>query len=106
MVSPQMHPEQGPVWDWISMNTPEIMKKMGSNYKQDGVGGMRAISPEVLEELNSIFEVTGCNSMFDNIEKHSRRKASELGLEISVDGIGNEYFMSVFTENDGSHNNG
>ena len=104
IVSPSMHPEQGPVWDWISRNTPEIMEKMGSNYKQEGVGGMRRIDPEVLEELNRIFEVTGCKTMFENIEKHSKLKADELGIEISDEGIGNEYFMTVFTENNGTHN--
>ena len=104
IVAPQMHPEQGPVWDWISRNTPEIMEKMGSNYKQEGVGGLRAIAPEVLDELNKIFEVTGCKILFDTIEKHSKHKANELGIEISDEGIGNEYFMTVYTENNGTHN--
>ena len=104
IVSPQMHPEQGPVWDWISRNTPEIMEKMGSNYKQEGIGGLRTIDPEVLEEINQIFEVTGCKTMFDTIEKYSKEKADELGIEISDEGIGNEYFMTVFTDNDGTHN--
>ena len=93
IVAPQMHPEQGPVWDWISRNTPEIMEKMGSNYKQQGVGGLRRIAPEVIEEINKIFEVTGCKTMFDTIEKHSKNKADELGIEISPEGIGDEYFI-------------
>jgi len=104
IVSPQMHPEQGPVWDWISRNTPEIMEKMGSNYKQEGVGGLRTIDPESLDEINKIFEVTGCHTMFDTIEKYSKEKADESGIEISDEGIGNEYFMTVFTENNGTHN--
>ena len=87
------------------MNTPEIMKRMGSNFKQEGVGGLREIAPEVLAELNRIFEVTGCHTLFETIEKHSKHKAGELGLEISDEGIGNEYFMTVYTENNGSHNN-
>ncbi len=101
---PQMHPEQGPVWGWITANTDEIMKRTGSNYKQDGVGGLRTITPEVLDEISQIFEVTGCNAMFAIIEKHSKYKAKELGLEISDEGIGNEYFMTVYTENNGTHN--
>ena len=104
IVSPEMHPEQGPVWDWISRNTSDIMEKMGSNYKQEGEGGLRTIAPEVLDELSKIFEVTGCKAMFDTIEKHSKLKADELGIEISDNGIGNEYFMTVFTENNGKHN--
>jgi heterodisulfide reductase subunit C len=104
IVSPQMHPEQGPVWDWISGNTPEIMERMGSNYKQEGIGGLRTVVPEVLEELKQIFEVTGCNAMFETIEKYSKHKAGELGIEISDEGIVNEYFMTVYTENNGTHN--
>jgi len=30
LVTPQMHPEQGPVWEWIYRNTPEIMEKIGA----------------------------------------------------------------------------
>ena len=83
LLNPQMHPEQGPIWEWIYSNTPEIMEKVGANYKKDGPGILRKIAPEVLNELNQIFEVTGCNEMFDIIEKHSQEKAHALGLEIS-----------------------
>jgi heterodisulfide reductase subunit C1 len=104
IVSPQMHPELGPVWDWTLRNITEIMGKMGSNYKQEGPGGLRTIAPEVLEEISRIFEVTGCKTMFDTIEKHSKNKADELGIEISPEGTDNEYFMAVYTENSEIHN--
>lgn len=104
-LTPQMHPEQGPVWEWIYSNTPEIMEKVGANYKQEGPGILRKISPEVLDELNRIFEVTGGNEMFDTIEKHSQLKAVELGLEISPEGTDNEYFTTVYTQNNGDHSN-
>lgn len=104
LVSPFNHPEQGPVWEWITSNLPEVMERMGSNFKKDGVGGLREIAPDVLNELKAIFEVTGCSDVFDNIEKHSKKKAEELGIAISDDGIDNEYFAAVYTENNGTHN--
>lgn len=105
IVTPIEHPEQGPVWEWIFRNTPEVMERVGANYKQVGPGILRTISPEVLDELNQIFEVTGCHTMFDTIEKYSELKAMELGLEISAEGIDNEYFLSVYTSNSGEHAN-
>jgi heterodisulfide reductase subunit C len=105
LISPQLHPEQGPVWEWVYSHTPEVMEKVGANYKQDGPGIMRKIAPEVLDELKQIFEVTGCNEMFDKIEKYSQKKAHELGLEVSPEGTDNEYFKSVYTQNNGEHTN-
>src|SRR5659263_303484 len=34
-VGTDLHPEQGPVWDWIQDNWKAIFKKMGANYKGD-----------------------------------------------------------------------
>ena len=104
IVTPDAHPEQGPVWDWIFTNTPEVMERMGANYKQEGPGILRNISSKDLAELDAIFEVTGCHKMFATIEKYSKIKADELNLQISKEGIDNEYFSSVYTNNDGTHN--
>jgi heterodisulfide reductase subunit C len=104
IVSPFTHPEQGPVWEWFYANTPDIVEKLGGNYKQDGPGILRNIPHESLEELDKIFEVTGCYEMFEAIEKNSLEKAAELGMEVSKDGIDNEYFENVYTANNGSHN--
>jgi len=103
IVTPDAHPEQGPVWEWVFTNTPEVMEKMGANYKQDGAGILRNISAEDLAELDAIFEITGSHAMFDTIEKYSKIKADELNLQISKKGIDNEYFGAVYTNNDGSH---
>jgi heterodisulfide reductase subunit C len=104
IVLPQMHPEQGPVWEWVSSNIQEIMDKMGTNYKKEGPGGLRKINPEVLDEIIKIFEVTGCKAMFNTIEKYSRQKARDMEIEFSDHGIDNEYFMSVYTNDNGTHN--
>jgi heterodisulfide reductase subunit C1 len=64
------HPEQGPVWQWYKNNAGSILKKLGANYKGDREGTLRKISQEDLKEFNRIFEVTGANKRFEDIEKY------------------------------------
>ena len=33
-----MHPEQGPVWEWVQDNKAELFEQVGGNYKGDGPG--------------------------------------------------------------------
>lgn len=103
LVSPQNHPEQGPVWEWVYNNLPEVMDKVGANYMKDGTGALRKIDPEVLAELNQIFEVTGGRDLFQTIEQFSRKKAAEMGLSTGESGGDNEYFSEVYTKNSGNH---
>lgn len=58
-VPPAKHPEQGPVWEWYVKNIKEVAPKFGANYHGEGAGALRTISPETMEELRNIFEVTG-----------------------------------------------
>lgn len=58
-VSPDYHPEQGPIWEWYIENIEEIAPKLGANYHGDGAGALRKISEEDLNEVRRIFEVTG-----------------------------------------------
>ena len=58
-VSPDYHPEQGPIWEWYIENIEEIAPKLGANYHGEGAGALRKISEEDLEEVRRIFEVTG-----------------------------------------------
>jgi heterodisulfide reductase subunit C len=64
------HPEQGPVWQWYRDNAGSILNRLGANYKGDGNGTLRKISDEDLKELQQIFEVTGANKRFQDIEKY------------------------------------
>jgi heterodisulfide reductase subunit C1 len=64
------HPEQGPIWQWYKDNADSILKRLGANFKGDGSGTLRKISREDLEEFNRIFEVTGANKRFEDIEKY------------------------------------
>jgi heterodisulfide reductase subunit C len=101
-VGRDLHPEQGPVWDWIQDNYSTLFKKMGANYKGDGPGILRKIPEEAMDEIKKIFEVTGGMKRFENIEEFSRKKAKELNMAFD-EGIDNEYFRHIYKANDGSH---
>jgi heterodisulfide reductase subunit C len=102
-VVPNMHPEQGPVWQWVYENATEVMERMGANYKKTGSGAMRKIAIEDLDELQHIFDVTGGTEMFECIEKYSEQQAAKMNLDFN-DQTPNEYFFSVYTENSNNHN--
>ena len=101
-ISPENHPEQGPLWEWEHKHITEIMERLGANYKQSGPGILRKIPAETLEEIRKIFEVTGGMSRFDKIEEYSRKKADEMGLEID-ETADNEYIRHIYTANSGKH---
>ena len=101
-VGTDMHPEQGPVWDWIQNNWDDIFRKMGANYKGDGPGILRKIPDEAMQEIREIFKVTGGMERFENIEVFSRKKARELNMKLD-DSIDNEYFRHIYLTNNGSH---
>lgn len=67
-VDPAMHPEQGPVWAWMSENSDKVYGRFDSNYDRTGPGLLRKISRKSLDELDRIFEVTGCKDLWDKIE--------------------------------------
>jgi heterodisulfide reductase subunit C1 len=96
------HPEQGPIWDWELKHADKIMERVGANYNGEGPGVLRKIPEEAMEELRKIFEVTGGNERFENIEKYSALKAKELGMTLE-EGWDNEYFKHVSTANNGTH---
>ena len=62
-IRPELHPEQGTVWQWI-------------------------------------FDVSGGKEMFDTIERHSDRKAREMGYE---EGADEQYMMDVYSKNSNEH---
>jgi len=67
-VDPEMHPEQGPVWAWMSNNSDQVYGRFDAGYDQAGPGLLRKISKNSLDELDRIFEVTGCKELWDQIE--------------------------------------
>ena len=101
-VGTSMHPEQGPVWDWIQDNWRELFKKMGANYQGEGPGILRRIPEDAMDEIREIFKVTGGMKRFENIEEFSKKKAAELNLQLD-EGIENEYFRHIYKTNNGCH---
>jgi len=101
-VTTDLHPEQGPVWDWIQNNWKAVFERLGGNYQGEGVGILRKINDESLDEIRKIFEVTGGMERYETIEKYSKIKADELNLKLD-DGIDNEYFKHIYTFNSDTH---
>lgn len=102
-VDPDMHPEQGPVWEWELQHLAPVMEKLGANYNGEGAGALRKVSDADLDELKKIFEVTGGQDRYDKIESFSKLKAEKMGLEFGTD-TSSEYFQYVFTANNQKHN--
>lgn len=101
-VGTSMHPEQGPVWDWIQANWRDLFKRLGANYQGEGPGILRKIPEEALDEIRKIFDVTGGTARFEKIEEASREKAMEMNLTLG-EGIDNEYFQHIYKTNNNSH---
>lgn len=101
-VRPALHPEQGPVWTWVYNNTQALMDRLGASYNNYGSGTLRTTEDSTLKEIQDIFDITGGTDMFEIIEKHSKKKAEEMGLSFD-DSLTSEYFCKVSTANSGKH---
>jgi heterodisulfide reductase subunit C len=99
LVSPALHPEQGPVWKWSVENDTELWSRFSPNYRREGAGAARKIDDETVAEIRRIFEVSGGSAMFEAIEAASDGKAREM----CYDGATNEYMMRAYTYNSNTH---
>ena len=102
-IVPDMHPEQGPVWDWYYHHAEEVVDRLGGNYMKDGPGALRIIPKESIDEIQKIFEVTGGTKLSDSIEHFSEDKANDMDIAFNSSIEGNDYFNHVFTENSNQH---
>lgn len=75
-------------------NAREVYKKCGSLYYEEGLGGLRKIDSDTLDEMQAIFQETGAFTLFDKIEQASEAKAAEMGLSFSDDDD-NEYLREI-----------
>jgi len=103
IVTPKMHPEQGPVWKWYYDNVEDVADRMGANYNKYGPGALRKIPESNLEEVRRIFEVTGGKNFFSSIEKFSKAKSIEMKLGFDDADSNNEYFFHTYIENTNNH---
>jgi heterodisulfide reductase subunit C len=94
-----MHPEQGTVWEWIYEHDDDIFGRFSDCYGKEGAGALRRIDDESMQEIHRIFEVSGGKEFYDTIERHSERKAREMGY----DGATEEYMMHTYTTNSENH---
>lgn len=93
------HPEQGPIWKWYLDNIETLSGKMGAIYKKRGAGALRDVGEENLDEIRKIFDVTGGTEFYNLIESASQKMAEKMEVD-----FGQDYFVKVFTENNGEHN--
>ncbi len=99
LVRAEMHPEQGTVWKWILDNVEEVYGRFTDTYNRPGAGALRKVSDDTLDEIRRIFDLTGGTEMFEDIERHSERKAREMGY----DGADERYFTDIYTRNSNDH---
>ena len=69
-------------------------------YQREGAGALRRLDAESLDEIHRIFDESGGTEMFETIERHSDRKAREMGYEQGAD---ERYMMDVFRKNSTEH---
>ena len=93
------HVESGPVWKWHTEHLKDNFERLGANYKGDGPGVLRKIPQEALDELKSIFDVTGGTERIETVNRYSRKTAEEMGLTME------EYFRKTFEEISPGHLN-
>lgn len=101
-IEPQSHPEQGPVWEWITNSLKDVYGRFDATYQEEGPGILRKIPQDSLDELKRIFDVTGGTARFEKLEECSKQKAEEMGLEFSP-GQKSEYYLYVYNFNSNKH---
>ena len=84
------HVESGPVWKWHMDHLEDSLARQGANYKGNGPGILRQIPQESLDEIKSIFDVTGGTERIETIERYSKAKAEEMGMSLE------EYYRYTF----------
>jgi len=92
-ISYENHPEGGPIWEWTTANIDAVHNRLGGNLDGDGIGVLRKIPQEDLDEIKRIFEITGGMERYEKIEKYSAQKAEEMGLTMD------EYIAQAYTGN-------
>jgi len=100
---PELHPEQGPVGEWIYENKEAVYERVGANYNGEGEGALRKIPQESLDEIYRIFEITGGFERFDKIEHFSKKKAQSMGFTDREEEY-SDYINHIYTANNGKHN--
>lgn len=91
-ILPELHPEQGGVWNWIHKNDDDFYSNFTSSYQKEGEGLLRKMSDETMEEVSRIFEVSGAKDFYKTIEDYSDKIARDMGY----DGADENYFRDIY----------
>ncbi len=73
-ILPELHPEQGPIWEWYREHIEDIAPKLGANYHGEGPGALRHIRQENLDEVRRIFQATGAMDLLKDIETFTKKE--------------------------------
>jgi len=92
-----MHPEQGPVWEWVYENKTDVFERFDAHLDKPGAGAMRKISDETMNELKAIFDVTGGSQLFEQIENYSKEAAQKSGYDKTENGM-KKYFDDIYNQ--------
>ena len=76
--------EAGPITRWVMDNKEEVYGRLGANYEGKGPGVLRRIPQADLDELQAIFDETGGTERMEAVERASRDKAAELGMDFEA----------------------
>ncbi|MCL1850590.1 MAG: 4Fe-4S dicluster domain-containing protein [Bacteroidetes bacterium] len=95
IVTPELHPEQGPIWKWYHDNVKDIAPRLGANYHGEGPGALKRLDDKNLQEIKEIFEATGALDFQNNIDWFSNEKRGATAEE--------DYFNEVYTANNNTH---
>lgn len=93
------HPEFGTVGKWFLDNLHDVHDRLHSNLYKEGSGVLRKIPQDSLDELKSIFDITGATRRMEIIEEASLKKAKEMGLGKE------EYLEITFSQTGSDHLN-
>ena len=66
---------------WVIEHKEDVYGRLGANFQGKGPGALRKIPQEDLDELQAIFDVTGGTERIRAVEKASREKAAEMGMD-------------------------
>jgi len=82
-MTPEEHPEQGPVWTWYRDHAESILKRLGGAYREEKAGTLRTIGKEDMDELRRIFDETGGTKRFEDLERYLGEEKTEMNQEKS-----------------------
>ena len=84
---------------WHLEHLKDSFARLGANYQGEGPGVLRKIPQESLDELKSIFDVTGATERIETVYRCSEEKAKEMGMDMQ------EYMEETFTHISPGHLN-